>query len=241
MRGKQPGPPPVQHCKRAGFLGVYSLKREICSRLEIVLITQFCKGEAIKVNILWDFDGTLFDTYPAIVKAVKKLIPDPDVSEEEIMKYMKISSEAAVEHFGIDKKFFDENYHALEKQLHPKEKPPFPHVEEVLKAANLNVIVTHKARESTYEILNYYDLKKYFTEIVTLDDGFRKKPAPDAYQYLHEKYHLDLVIGDREIDLKPARELGIKTCAFQNPDLEADFHLADYKDFFQVVKMPGKF
>ena len=50
----------------------------------------------------------------------------------------------------------------------------------------------------------------------------------------------DLVIGDREIDLKPARELASKLVRSKTP-IEADFHLADYKDFFQVVKMPGKF
>lgn len=189
------------------------------------------------MRILWDFDGTMFDTYPAIVKAVRKLVPDPNVTEEELLKKMKISSETAIEYFGIDKKVFDENYHTLEKMLHPKDKPPFPHLEDVLKAADLNVIMTHKARESTYKILEYYGLREYFTEIVTLDDGFRKKPAPDAYKYLYEKHHLNLVIGDRELDLKPARELGIKTCAFQNPDIEADYHLTSYEDFFTVVKI----
>lgn len=189
------------------------------------------------MRILWDFDGTMFDTYPAIIKAVRKLITDHSVTEEEILRKMKISSETAIEYFGIDKQVFDENYHTLEKNLHPKDKPPFPHLEDVLKASALNVIMTHKVRESTEEILEYYGLSKYFTEIVALDDGFRKKPAPDAYEYLHQKHKLDLVIGDRELDLKPARELGIKTCAFQNPDLEADFHLASYEDFFTVVKL----
>ena len=58
-------------------------------------------------------------------------------------------------------------------------------MEEVLKAANLNVIVTHKARESTYEILNYYDLKNILPKSSPLMTDF-VKPAPDAYQYLHE-------------------------------------------------------
>jgi FMN phosphatase YigB (HAD superfamily) len=43
------------------------------------------------------------------------------------------------------------------------------------------------------------------------------------------------VIGDRELDLKPARELGIKTCAFQNDDIEADYHLTSYDQFFTTV------
>ncbi|WP_377918222.1 HAD-IA family hydrolase [Bacillus songklensis] len=96
--------------------------------------------------------------------------------------------------------------------------------------------MTHKSKESTLEILDCYDMKKYFTEIITKDDGYKRKPDIGAYAYLHDKYGIDMVIGDRELDLKPARELGIKTCAFQNPDLEADYHLSSYKDFFAVVE-----
>jgi HAD superfamily hydrolase (TIGR01549 family) len=188
------------------------------------------------MKLLWDFDGTMFNTYPTIVKSFKELLPDREVSDEEVLKQMKISSEVAIQYFQIEKRIFDETFHALEKRLHPKDKPPFPYLEDVLKSAELNVIVTHKSKESTLEILDFYDMKKYFTEIITKDDGYKRKPDTGAYAYLHDKYGIDMVIGDRELDLKPARELGIKTCAFQNPDLEADYHLSSYRDFFTVVK-----
>ncbi|MBN8436356.1 HAD-IA family hydrolase [Priestia flexa] len=187
------------------------------------------------MNILWDFDGTIFDTYPTIVKAFKKLVKDDSVTEAEILKQMKISSEVAIKHFNVEKSVFDENFHVLEHQLSPEDKPAFPHVEDVLKWADKNVIVTHKSRESTLAILAYFGMKDYFTEIITKDDGYKRKPDTGAYAYLHDKYHLDLVIGDRELDLKPARELGIKTCAFQNDALEADYHLTSYDQFFNKV------
>ncbi|MFC3885832.1 HAD hydrolase-like protein [Bacillus songklensis] len=77
------------------------------------------------MKLLWDFDGTMFDTYPTIVKSFKELLPDHGVSDEEVLKQMKISSEVAVRYFRIEKKLFDEKFHTLEKQLHPKDKPPF--------------------------------------------------------------------------------------------------------------------
>ncbi|MBM7703645.1 HAD-IA family hydrolase [Metabacillus iocasae] len=188
------------------------------------------------MNILWDFDGTIFDTYPTIVKAVKELIEDPHITEEDILKQMKISSEVAIKKFHIPKALFDEKFHALEQQLHPKDKPPFPYVEDVLKSATTNVIVTHKARQSALDILEYYGMSQYFSEIITKDEGYKRKPDCGAYEYLHDKYKIDLVIGDRELDLKPARMLYIKTCSFQNEEIEADYHLTTYEDFFRIVK-----
>ncbi|HWO98082.1 MAG TPA: HAD-IA family hydrolase [Bacillus sp. (in: firmicutes)] len=187
------------------------------------------------MKLLWDFDGTMFDTYPTIVQSFKELLTHQEVSDEDVLKRMKISSEEAIRHFGIEKKLFDEKFHALEKELHPKDKPPFPYLEAVLKWAQLNVIVTHKSKESTIEILEFYEMKKYFAEIITKDDGYERKPDTGAYAYLHDKYGIDMVIGDRELDLKPARELGIATCAFQNPGLQADYHLSSYKDFFAMI------
>jgi HAD superfamily hydrolase (TIGR01549 family) len=190
------------------------------------------------MKLLWDFDGTMFDTYPTIVRSFKDLMGNKKAADEEVLKQMKISSEEAIRFFGIEKNLFDEKFHALEKALHPKDKPPFSHLQTVLEWAELNVIVTHKSRESTMEILDYYNMKKHFTEIITKDDGYKRKPDTGAYAYLHDKYGLDLVIGDRELDLKPARELGIATCAFQNAELQADYYLSSYEAFFEVVVRP---
>ncbi|KWU57510.1 HAD-IA family hydrolase [Priestia megaterium] len=187
------------------------------------------------MNILWDFDGTIFDTYPTIVKAFKELLTDQTISEDDILKQMKISSDVAIKHFDIEKSLFDKHFHVLEQKINPKDKPAFPHVEDVLSFADTNVIVTHKSRQSTLDILAFFNMEHYFTEIITKDDGYKRKPDSGAYAYLHDKYQLDLVIGDRELDLKPARELGIKTCAFQNNDIEADYHLTSYDQFFTTV------
>jgi len=59
------------------------------------------------------------------------------------------------------------------------------------------------------KFLRYYGWENYFAEIVTLANGFPRKPPVDSYQYLLTKYSIDLAIGDRELDLIPAKKLGI--------------------------------
>ncbi|MGF2616223.1 HAD-IA family hydrolase [Rossellomorea vietnamensis] len=184
------------------------------------------------MNILWDFDGTLFDTYPAYTKVLHTVLGD-EYDKNEIYKKLKVSYSHAMEHYQVSNEKQDEMT-ALRIDLHPSEMKPFDHVEEILKYADKNVIMTHKDRAGVSAILKHYGWENYFKDIVTIDDGFARKPHPESYIYLHEKHRIDLAIGDRELDLLPAKELGIPTCLFQAHSDIADFHLEDYSEFFTL-------
>ncbi|KZZ83538.1 HAD-IA family hydrolase [Bacillus sp. SJS] len=185
------------------------------------------------MHILWDFDGTLFNTYPAFTETMYKLLKS-EVKKEHIFEQLKVSFSHAASTFGMtDEDIAD--FKRNEKALSPVLKPPFPYVEKVLKHASKNVIMTHKTRSEVDAILNYYGWEHYFDEIVAGDDGYPRKPDPASYIYLHQKHHIDLAIGDRELDILPAKKLGIKTCLFQNDSEGADFYLIDYRQFADKV------
>ncbi|HDR7415386.1 TPA: HAD-IA family hydrolase, partial [Bacillus toyonensis] len=185
------------------------------------------------MNILWDFDGTLFDTYPAYTKMLSEILGDT-VDEQEIYKNLKISYSHAIHYYNISCEQ-EEKIKILKKKFTPKDMKPFAGVEKVLKFADKNVIMTHKHKAGVMEILKYYGWDKYFVDMVTIDDGFPRKPNSLAYDHLHRKYNIDLAIGDRELDLLPAKELGISTCMFQGICDVADYSLAHYSEFFKVV------
>lgn len=188
----------------------------------------------INLNILWDFDGTLFDTYPALVDGFIKL-SHRDLDRSEVLKWLKIDSLTAFKQYGIDETERAE-YKRIDKQFSKEFSKPFEHLEEVLEAVENNIIVTHRDMESTIYLLEKYHLSHFFKEVVSVQEqGFNRKPHPDSYEHVLKKYHIDLVIGDRELDLLPARKLGIKTLAFQNDNIEADFHLDSYEDFIPIV------
>lgn len=182
------------------------------------------------MNILWDFDGTLFDTYPAYSEIFYEIL-GCTVTKQEILSHLKVSFRHAVSHYKLTDQQLKEMF-MREESLHPRLTPPFPHVENILKFAELNVIMTHKPRKEVLHILEYYEMDGYFKEIVAGEDGFERKPHPESYIYLHNKYKLDLVIGDREIDILPAATIGIKTCLFQNKTVGADMYVMKYEDFF---------
>lgn len=187
------------------------------------------------MNILWDFDGTLFDTYPAYTAIVKEVMGEANVTEKEIFAQLKISFTDAFQHFRLT----EEQIKTIRKKarsLEPKDLKPFPYLVDVLKLANKNVIMTHKEREDVAAILSCHKLDGYFADMVAGDDGYPRKPHPASYEFLHEKHGIDLAIGDREIDIRPAKSLGIKTCLFQNTAPGADFYLENYKDFIRIIK-----
>lgn len=187
------------------------------------------------LNILWDLDGTVVDTVPSLVETfclfAEKyygIAVDKDIAEE----LTKINSELLFEQYSIE--FNQDNvekFREVNRTISIDKTPLFDGVIEVLEKSTLNVLVTNRNRRSTLEILRYWDIEKYFVEVICVDDGYPKKPDATSYEYLDRKFQIDLVIGDRDVDFEPARKLGIKTCVYKNPNVRADYYIGDYKDF----------
>ncbi|WHY63178.1 HAD hydrolase-like protein [Cytobacillus firmus] len=186
------------------------------------------------MNILWDFDGTLFDTYPAYTAIVRGVMNDKKVSDEEIFCQLKVSFSDAFQHFKLNEEQI-KTIRMRARQLRPNDLKPFPNVEQVLKQADKNVIMTHKERDDVLSILTFHKLDGYFTDMVAGDDGYPRKPHTASYEFLHEKHKVDLAIGDRKIDILPAKKLGIRTCLFQNEAHGADYYLNHYRDFNKTI------
>lgn len=187
------------------------------------------------INILWDFDGTLFDTYPEFVEAFVHL-SQKDLDRNEVLKWMKVNTKAAFEHFGIS---YDreKEYQLLYSKYSKMYSKPYPDVESVLAATENNIIVTHRNRESTAYLLEKYGLDQYITDIIAVqEDGFVRKPDTSSYEYVMKKYHLDFVVGDRDLDLIPAKKLNIPTIAFQNDTIEADYHVDSFRELLHVLQ-----
>ncbi|WP_233711648.1 HAD hydrolase-like protein [Lederbergia citrisecunda] len=185
----------------------------------------------MSLRLLWDLDGTIFDTYPAILNSfcsVYEEVHGKSVNKNEALRWLKRTSKEAFAYFGISEEF-RERFKELDHAQAEAESPPFEGIEFILATADVNVIVTHRTKTSTKELLVKWGLYDYFDEIVSPDDdGFPRKPDVAAYEYVHNKYQLDWAIGDRALDLIPAKAVGLKTCAFQNDEIEADLHIDSY-------------
>lgn len=187
------------------------------------------------MNILWDFDGTLFDTYPAYVDTVLRVFPHltEQFSYDDILREMKVSFSHGFRYLGLTAAQ-EAMYRRENLALDPQLLKPFPDVEQVLAKADVNVIMSHKEHIVIEAVLKEHGLAHYFTEIITPEDGFARKPDAASYRYLHDKYTLDVAIGDRALDLIPAKAVGMKTIMFQGSCDAADATLEAYEHFEKV-------
>lgn len=179
-------------------------------------------------HIIWDFDGSLFDTYPAFGRAFAAAMADLGKPIEA--RYAERLARESMSHCAatlategdLEEQQVLEAFGRHYADVPPAAQPPFAGARrlcnEVIAGGGRNFIVTHRGRRSTRQLLEAYGMGSLFTEAVTGDDSFPRKPDPAAFRYLLHRYQLApqdvLAIGDRDLDILAGREAGIVTCRF---------------------------
>ncbi len=174
-------------------------------------------------NYIWDFDGTLFDSYPHICQCLLQILDREGIRDhfdpEMVMRYLCVSYGAARNYTGISKEayrdFVDLQYVTGENETEPKV-VPFPDCEKVLRAimeaGGRHFLYTHRNMTAMEHIANF-GISDCFADQVTSEDEFPSKPAPNAVLALMERNGLNpaetIMIGDREIDGKSGKNAGI--------------------------------
>lgn len=206
-------------------------------------------------HFVWDFDGTLFDSYPIIIGNLRAALQDYgfDCDPVEAMTLMLANITHAqnyyADKFGIDRDALIETYMRHHQEVNPRLlAKPMADVEKVLaricETGRKNYIFTHRKCVTTEQYLEKYGLISYFTEIIGPDaPHFAYKPAPDALLYLMDKYGMNaddaVMVGDRDCDLGSARNAGMGTvhyvCAVAPETLECDWRFESYGEMLEKL------
>ena len=105
--------------------------------------------------------------------------------------------------------------------------------------------MTHRRRTSLHVLLDTHDLRPLFTHIITADDAFPRKPAPDALLHLLAIHAImpseALVIGDRDLDIRAGQAAGIPTCLFRStiPEPAPSRNVAAFAELMDIVPSPA--
>ena len=188
-----------------------------------------------KTAFIWDLDGTLLDSYEAILSGIEETfgqfsIPyDKGGVREFILKYsvQDLLGQVAEER-NLDAEVLNQvrAQSLAEKNAHLA---LMPDAREVLawadEAGIQQFVYTHKG-DNALTILRDLGLEFYFTEILTSQSGFARKPSLEAATYLLDKYELDprttYYIGDRTLDVEFAQNSGIQSINFLESSYEGN-------------------
>jgi phosphoglycolate phosphatase-like HAD superfamily hydrolase len=203
-------------------------------------------------HLIWDVDGTLFDTYPAIVQAFLLALQSFGKSDSahHVEQAAKVGLTHCASHLarlhGVPEDALGDQFGELYSAIPKSEQPPFDGVkavcESVLTRGGSNSIATHRARESAAELLSTHDMRHMFTEIVGGDDGFPKKPSPQSFLAIIGRRALDraetAAIGDRDVDIQAGKAAGIRTCLFHRGEGEfaADLVFSHYRELLLYLE-----
>ena len=208
-------------------------------------------------HLLWDFDGTLMDTYPAMLVIFRQMLRERGIEADagEMLAWLKQSVpfavRAASERWGIDAESLQTEYLEANDRIDFDRVRLMPGVRETIERfaalGGTHSLVTHRSLAASLNGLKALGIAEYFAHPVTADDRLPRKPAPDMLLHLLKETGWSagscLMLGDRSIDTDAARAAGIAGCLIDPEhrfsDAQADIRLDSCETLAAWLAEPG--
>lgn len=203
-------------------------------------------------HFIWDFDGTLADTYPNLVRYLTLALSDFGITADpvEILEKMLETIGYAInwytEKYDLPELSERYTYHYTLGKSDPAQ--VFPGVTAVLehiqKSGCYNYIFTNRG-DTLPGMLEKMNLTQYFTEIIKSGDPeFVFKPSPRPILYLMNKYggtpENTAMVGDRKLDLESGYEAGCKTIHLLTPAVPqyfpCDWRISNFQEMLDALQ-----
>ncbi|MHC4038442.1 HAD family hydrolase [Streptococcus sp. KHUD_017] len=192
---------------------------------------------------IWDLDGTLLDSYEAILAGIEETYRQFSLpyNKKEVRAFiLKYSVQDLLVQVAEERGLDADRLNQVRAQSLAEKNAQvilMPGGREVLAWANQQgiqqFVYTHKG-DNALTILRDLGLDVYFTEILTSQSGFARKPSPEAATYLISKYHLKpdrtYYIGDRTLDIEFAQNSGIQSINFLGAPVDCNHQISCLAD-----------
>ncbi len=182
-------------------------------------------------GVLFDFDGTLADSFDAIAESVNFVRTEnqlPELRFEEIKSHVGHGLEHLMEKMlpGCDIGQAKKAYHAHHK-IHMKTHTRlYPNAREFLSKLQLSGIsmgvCSNKPVGFTTELIEHLGINSFFKVVLGPEDVPNPKPAPDmlieAAKRLKIKHDEVVYVGDMDVDIKASGAAGMEVWIVRHDD-----------------------
>lgn len=201
-----------------------------------------------KIGFIWDLDGTLLDSYEAILAGIEETFAQFDIpyDKAEVRAFiLQTSVQDLLEKVGEERGLDADMLNQVRAQSLAEKNAQvvlMPGAREVLAWADQQgiqqFVYTHKG-DNAFTILRDLGLDAYFTEILTSQSGFARKPSPEAATYLINKYHLNseqtYYIGDRTLDIEFAQNSAIQSINFLESPVKCNRQISHLEEIPSLI------
>ncbi|MBQ9973004.1 MAG: HAD-IA family hydrolase [Firmicutes bacterium] len=210
--------------------------------------------------VLFDFDGTIFDTNKLIIESWQEVFRTMTGKEGDVDKIKATFGEPLL--ITMERWFPGESerlvkiYREYQKDIYFKMIEAYPGMPELIKKLKalgyMNAVVTSRLTSSTINTLDKFDLTKYFDVIVTCDDTDKHKPDPEPALVALRKLGISadeaVMIGDSHFDVLCAQNAGVKavlvgwseaaavTLGGGEIDYKPDYIIEKAEDLIEIIK-----
>ncbi|HFI0786743.1 TPA: HAD-IA family hydrolase [Streptococcus suis] len=198
-------------------------------------------------TFIWDLDGTLLDSYEAILAGIQETYEQFELpfDREEVRKYILRYSVKDLLVRDADKYGLDSDELNRVRATSLKEKntqiPLMAGARDILdwtvEQGIQNFVYTHKS-DNAFQVLEDLGVRHHFTEILTSDSGFARKPSPEALLFLIDKYGLEkehtYYIGDRLLDVETAIHAGINSINLQIDGIKENKKITNLQEIVEL-------
>ena len=202
-----------------------------------------------KIAFIWDLDGTLLDSYEAILSGIEETFAQFSIpyDKEKVREFiLKLSVQDLLEQVAEERNLDAKVLNQVRAQSLSEKNAQvvlMPGAREVLawadQAGIQQFVYTHKG-DNALTILRDLGLECYFTEILTSQSGFARKPSSEAATYLIDKHQLNpdntYYIGDRTLDAEFAQNSGIQSINFLESSFEGNHMIQELADMPHIFE-----
>ncbi len=202
--------------------------------------------------VLWDFDGTLFDTYPPLADSIERALADSGKTEPRdfiidlLNQTLDLTITTLTKKNTLDREEFENRLYEYWAKVPIDAYPPFPGAidlcQRFVNAGGQHFIFTHRGQNTLMQMLDHHSMTNLFSGIMTRDNGYPRKPDPTGFNALIDTYGLSradlLTVGDRDLDILAGQAAGIKTCLFNalpSPGVQPDYMIASLDELRPVL------
>ncbi len=197
--------------------------------------------------VAFDCDGVMFDTQKAnraYYNDILAFFGRPPMSDEQFRYAQMQTVDKSLEMLFPDKN----DYAAAQKyrKVHGygpyirymEMEPDLVAVLAYLRDRYSTAVATNRT-DTMGRVLEAHDIRAYFDKVVTALDVKNPKPAPDVLLCLLEYFGISsselLYIGDSKVDEAAAAAAGVPFAAYDNPALDADYHIRRLSEIKTIV------
>jgi len=202
--------------------------------------------------IIFDCDGVMFDSRQANINFYNHLLQHfglPLMNADKVAFVHMHTADASIRHIFRDTPYME----MAQKYRMQMDYTPFlkdmilePELKPLLEdlRPRFGLAVATNRSNTIGEVLELYDLSKYFDIVVSSLDVKRPKPHPESLFKIIEFFEAGpeetLYVGDSLVDYKTARSAGVPFISYKNTELDADYHSDRLMDIALIVNSANK-